>query len=367
MFSLVLSLSTLKCLLTATNGNRYVWGLIAKKLGKYKGRIYVDDYYIGDDYNILANLRKNDILDTSKIDDIKAIVAGEYSRVKEFPNCAFILDVDRQTADRIQHDYGVLVQALGSLDSLDSALSVLTKVEPDYIFLPSGKYVEWSSVLSGLTNPMTPSRSIVIVDRYLFSDDRFEKNGPDNKPKTNGVENVKAIIKALVSTNVKYVFNVLILYQASKNRTEDDECTRLKSIAEALNQIKKDKSFENMKGLLNIDIIGTWGSSGLDDYTHNRRIYSNYYTITADHKLCAFGMKPVPQNINVYKLFSKGMDGMSVIPLLEQMHTLNGISAWLRDVRNPHQVKLRKSVLYAHNGRINEEIEKYLYNDLVVF
>lgn len=338
MFSIVTELSTLQRLYRAESD----WGKIARKTSRYYVKCDIDIR----EYPDLLNLDQAGYIDSNREDAIEAILNGDYSRVYDFPNSAFILNVDKCVADRIQSEYGVVFQSAQCPDS-----SILTDVDPDYKV--SLRYVNsrdrdlsWGSILSGLVTPRMPSNSLIINDRYLFAKDKFNVNDD-----ARGVDSVKEILRTLLPSDMVNGYYVVILFWldgATKRETAEQ---LVKNVAEGINKIKKERQFKHMNGRLNIDVICLYGNNS-GEKTHNRRIISNYYTITAEHKLYVRGESAIPQNFNVYKLFSHGIDGKSDSPLVGHADTIKGI----RDVIDEALAnkKSGETVFYAHNGNMKD-------------
>lgn len=340
MFSIVTELSTLQNLYRSESD----WGKIVRKTSRYYVKCDIDIR----EYPDLLSLDQAGYIDSNREDAIEAILNGDYSRVYEFPNSAFVLNVDKSVADKIQSEYGVIFQSAQCTDS-----RLLTDVDPDYkVSLRNSnrrnRGLSWESILSGLVTPRMPSNSLIINDRYLFAGDKF-----DDKGDAPGVDSVKKILRTLLPPDMMHEFYVVILFWIDAGKIKEKAVAErfVKNIAEGINKIKKDSQFKNMSSRLNIDVICLYGNNA-GEKTHNRRIISNYYTITAEHKLSACGESAVPQNFNVYKLFSHGIDGKSDFPLVGHVDTIKGIRAAIDDVLT--NKKSVETVLYAHNGNMKD-------------
>lgn len=227
-------------------------------------------------------------------------------QIKEFPQkalfekysgCAFIMDsIDEKEASFIQTSYGVICQSVDSLDS-----SVLTQIDPDHFELISkDKGYGWRRVCEGLTNPRIPSNCIIINDRNIFANDKPKENN------TPGLDNLERILDSLLPLNFServegddaLPYHVLVNCEfGTLNDEYNSFATRINKIKRALNRPYP----------IDIEFIALKRGNDFFDETHNRRIYSNYYTISCDHKLAAFSgnTSRCSQSLDVLKLFSK--------------------------------------------------------------
>lgn len=206
-------------------------------------------------------------------------VLTDNSKVLEQPCAAFLLDIDAGVAKKIQKDYGVIFQSVNSLDTKD------LEIREDYSLEDKEVGFNWRDVLEPIKN--TPSNSLLIVDRNLFTN--------DTQSRRNGIDNIQSILHSILPDNFKGVYQVVIIFELK-------ECP-YEYIATELNKLKK--TFKKTYPI-NMNIIGlTRGSKYYAD-THNRRIVSNYYWLYADHKLCAFinNSSTVSQYITINSLYS---------------------------------------------------------------
>ena len=226
-------------------------------------------------------------------------------QIKEFPKkdlfekysgCAFIMDIDEKDANSIQTSYGVICQSVNSLDG-----SVLTQIDPDHFeLLSKDKGYGWSRVCEGLTNPRIPSNCIIINDRNIFANDKPKEGS------TPGLDNLERILDSLLplSFSERLTEDEALPYHVLVNcefKTLSDEYS---SFATKINKIKRNL---HRPYLIDIEFIALKRDNDFFEETHNRRIYSNYYTISCDHKLAAFSgsTSRCSQSLDVLKLFSK--------------------------------------------------------------
>lgn len=186
------------------------------------------------------------------------------------PFAIFILDVDEDTAHKISEKYGVVCHALSAHPHSNPIFQEgieksIEKKEPRR---------GWHELLTGENT--TPSNQMVIIDRYLFSDD---SNGITTQ---DGLDNISEILELALPEKLGVDFHVLIIFDATemgKNPlTFNQLSTKLNGIK---NSIKRP-----------YNIIIEVASISHDDFnydeTHNRRILSNYYIIRLEHSVKAF-------------------------------------------------------------------------------
>ena len=245
------------------------------------------------------------------------------SLLKKYSSCAFLMDIDPANAAKIQEQYGVICQPVSQLDD-----SILTYVAPDHFELRynDGGY-DWCRVLKGLTGPRIPSNCLIINDRNIFTNDRILEEGGTKY----GLDNIKTLLDVLLPKTFNdnphgpnyFPYHVLIIYQTDtdgnpklKYLTDPDEIEKERE-KENKREQKRLEIFHKLSEIINdvisrrykvvLELIGLKRDNPFFNRTHNRRIYSNYYTISCDHQVAAFeGNKSrCCQSIEILKLFSK--------------------------------------------------------------
>ena len=226
-----------------------------------------DDIFLDDD-NPLMLFSQAMQLDYENASAYIKGVLTDNSRVLEQPCAAFLLDVDPQTAEKIQKDYGVLVQPT---QSLDTGVAGTLEIGEAYSFDNGESGCSWKYVLDGIKD--VPSNSLFIIDRNLFAN--------DSQSRRNGIDNIQNILDSVLPETFAGVYQIAIVFDPG---TLHKDCT-YEYIATELNKLKKTL---NKTYTISISVIGLNVASQYYADTHNRRILSNYYWVYADHKLCAF-------------------------------------------------------------------------------
>jgi hypothetical protein len=223
--------------------------------------------------------------------------------LKRYSSCVFLMDIDPQEARRIQEQYGVICQSIAAMDD-----SILTSVAPDHFELEYGENgYDWKRVLKGLSIPTFPSNCLIINDRYLFTDDDILGE------KVPGYDNVVSLLDALLPKKFNenpqgpeyFPYQVLIIYQPDTNSrlTPAEIKERFDKLATKINKIRL-RTYH-----ISFELIGLNGANKNSFFqnSHNRRIYSNYFTISCDHQIAAFcrSKSRCSQSIEILKHFSK--------------------------------------------------------------
>ena len=229
----------------------------------------------------------------------KELAANPQSILKH-PHDAFLLDVDESMADAIQNQFGVLCQSTKDLShcpvSQKGCHFSLNKGETTH---------SWSELFA--EKERIPANSIIIVDRYLFG---FE--GKLRSGYLDGVNNIKQILKSALPDNVTCDFHVLVVFDASSSK---DNYFDLDVVAKDLENFKV--NVLNKPYPVEIELFSVSSKNLQYGETHNRRILSNYYIVTADHLLKVFkrdGSAITTQNLNLDYSFSEGLRDRSDMP-----------------------------------------------------
>lgn len=214
------------------------------------------------------------------------------------PHDAFLLDIDQTKAEAIQGQYGVVCQSTNDL----SKCAVSEK--GCHFNLNKGENIHtWSELFAD--KERIPANSLIIVDRYIFGYDSKCKSGY-----LDGVNNIKQILSSALPNNVSCDFHVLIIFSGS-----NDWAFNLDDVAKDLEAFKVNDL--NRPYTIDIELFSVSPRNQYYDETHNRRILSNYYIVTADHLLKAFGVDGsaiTTQKIELDYSFSEGLRDRSDLP-----------------------------------------------------
>lgn len=318
MFGIVTTLSALEVVLKGSSR----WKTIIQN-PEYWGSIKIfalEDKPIKDSMEAIFSWSSaNRIISDPEIENFPSV-----SLLNKYSSCAFLMDLDPKSAAKIQEQYGVICQSVSQLDD-----SILTSVAPDHFELKYNDYgYDWRRVLKGLADPRIPSNCLIINDRNIFTNDRILEEGRGKY----GFENIRALLDALLPKTFNdnphgpdyFPYHVLIIYQTDtdgnpkmKYLTDPDEIKKEKEkehkreqrrleifhkLSEIMSDIKQLRPYKVV-----VELIGLKRGNPFFNRTHNRRIYSNYYTISCDHQVAAFeGNKSrCCQSIEILKHFSK--------------------------------------------------------------
>ena len=235
--------------------------------------------------------------------DYNADLNSNPQDILNHPHDAFLLDMDQAKADAIQSQYGVICQSTKDLShcvvSEKGCHFSLKKGEIDHT---------WSELFADKEN--VPANSLIIIDRYIFGYEGNYRSGYRD-----GVNNIKKILSSALPINVNCDFHVLVIFDATSST---DRYFNLDTVAKEL----EDYRVNVLKRPYPVDIeLFSVSSKNLQyDETHNRRILSNYFVVTADHLLKAFrrdGSAITTQKLNLDYSFSEGLRDRSDLPQKE--------------------------------------------------
>ena len=220
--------------------------------------------------------------------------------ILKHPHDAFLLDIDKTKADTIQSQYGVVCQS-----TMDLSYCAVSEKGCHFSLNKGENTHTWSELFAD--KERVPANSIIIVDRYLFGYEGKLRSGYRD-----GVNNIKQILSSALPDNVNCDFHVLVIFDALSST---DLNFNLDAVAKELEDFK----INILKRPYPVEIELFSVSSKNPQYgeTHNRRILSNYYIVTADHLLKAFrrdGSSITTQNLNLDYSFSEGLRDRSDMP-----------------------------------------------------
>lgn len=301
----------------------------------------------------LCILYQNGKLDDSKQDIIQNVISGNKEAVMELPNSVFILDVPQTYADEIQNDYGVIC-----LSSCNPDPSILTLIDP-YLKSPiEGETdISWNDIFEGLVDPRIPSNSLVINDRNLFANDKIEhRRDGSEEYQCDGLDNIKNILENALPRSFKGTYHIFII--CDKDCIKGSNNLSFERISNRLNKIKS--GFVKEYGYdITLEIAAVGRGNDMFGDTHNRRIFSNYYTVSADHKFCAFkGLRAsCTQDIHIMKLFSSGISDRSDSPVKSHDYSMKVLKSCIQEWKLQAGNKCFASTYeYSQNGNTHTDI-----------
>lgn len=121
----------------------------------------------------------------------------------------------------------------------------------------------WGTVLKSLKG--IPSNALLLTDRYLFSG-YYPKFG-------NGIDNVQSILDTLLPKTFLGEYHVTVVFDNDNKNEEysfNDIASQLYHVKQSLHRTYP----------INMEVLGITEYNEVYDKRHNRRIISNYYTIT---------------------------------------------------------------------------------------
>lgn len=119
------------------------------------------------------------------------------------PCGAYILNIDKIAAKKIESDYGVICQSVHAIN--DDILSYYQPVD----CICNKTNHNWKSILGDITNHVT--NSIIINDRYLFIKDYYDSNSSRNN--TIGIDNCVKIIDSILPNKYADEYHILIAFE----------------------------------------------------------------------------------------------------------------------------------------------------------
>lgn len=269
---------------------------------------------------------------TGDNDFINQIATNHPEYVLEDPCAAYLLDIDKEKAEKIQNKYGVICQP----QTEDRNILTQEGWEIDTAACAQ-EQKSWKSFFAGHNCPLN---SLVIIDRYFFSSEAGETI-------EYSLHNLRQILDALLPASCPdNVIQVSIVFDFTKfNHNIDGRGYTLQTLAEKVNRVKRSvREYAYTLELLSIN-------SNCYNYedTHNRRIIANFSVTSALHKLKAFyeqNQSLADQYITFRRLFEKGLNegDKSTAPAFSQAIILDKI----KDI-----ISTSKSTIeYACNGRV---------------
>lgn len=259
--------------------------------------------------------------------------------ILEEPTAAYILDIPESEAQFLNKEYGVWCQSI--LKDLESPIFI----EPDWYIETSDETKEknWNALLSGLS---VPTNTIILLDRYLFSSESGE-NIEDS------FTNIKQILNLLLPKKVAgNILDVSIIFDFEKinfkkDKKPDGTDITMAYLAKRINKLKGEIKREYP---YNISLISISRNCPEYDKTHNRRILSNYYLVTADHKLKAYRENKAlcEQNLTFLYIFSKGLvNPRSSMPEVTRHNTIG----YIKKILEAEKKAKKSEVIIYRNGK----------------
>lgn len=330
MFSIVTTQSSLKKLME----NSASWNKVIRNTKKFYVKVESDFTGDPEDPLFLLNLAGADIEDSGEFIDN---IASHPETVLDHPESVYILELDANSCRIIQQDYGVLCYQMHD----DVCEEPHLCIKGWSITTLASKQRNWRNLLNGMK---VPSNSLVIIDRYLFSSEVGETI-------QDAYDNLGDIMDMLIPRQLKTNYHVFILFDFTC--VKQKECERIVEISQKLNKIKRNLGRDFP---IDIEILSMDGNSYKYEETHDRRLLSNYFMITATHKIKAFrDVSPIcRQDIHFKHLFSEGLDPDDKSDIPYEAHEAD--IEFVNDVLDFAYANWGNQYMYAVNGRVTDEL-----------
>ena len=275
--------------------------------------------------------------DVGENSDLAKIESMQLASISD-PCAVIILDVDANTAKKISEKYGVICHSF----SESPLLSPLFQEGIEKNIQNNEKNRGWNEIF--LSGNVSPSNSLVFVDRYLFSKD---SNGITSQ---DGIDNVFEILNHILPTSLDVDYHVMLVFDATTLETALGDT--FANISTSINRLKRrlNRPYQIIIETLSID-----HNDMNYDETHNRRVLSNYFLVRAEHSLKAFRADK--------SLYSQSLwfDWAASKGIIYQKHSdapAKALFNYLREVRRAiNQIKKSKgTVPFTQNGNSHIDI-----------
>lgn len=310
------------------------WLAISKKQNKITLAVEAESECLYDDNNpIYIFCMSNDIELISDKDYIDSI-SNNYDKVLDEPCGAFILNINMATAQEIQSGYGVICQDESNID--DNVLVY----QKDASCIKDETCHNWDEIFNDIKSQ--PTNTLIINDRFLFSHD-LNGNGV-------GIDNVVKIIDSILPELFENSYHIFIAFSHDKIKPS----MSFGKISTALN--KKIKTLRAYNIIL--EIVSYDKNCYMYEYTHNRRILTNYHLVKADHLCAAFDSSNksiVDQTITCEMLYSHGLFDNSDVPAKTHKSMIKRFEEMIKYGKE----HLKSGYNYSCNGNSNVEITSF--------
>ncbi|MDE6522285.1 MAG: hypothetical protein K2L17_05660 [Muribaculaceae bacterium] len=300
----MLALYTTECIISSIfesfeNSREDVWyNFIKKTKPSLNIVLNVDSDYEYNDDNPIAILRNAYDLEiyiegTNKDKDTSYIYRVIEMRldVIDDPSAVFVLDITPELAKQISAKYGVICHSIND-NPFESPL-FQEAFEVDAV--RKKKSENWTDILS--KDNVFPSNSLVVIDRYLFSNDADASS-------QDGIDNLYDILNNILPKRLGVEYHILIVFDdktLANGETFEIICNKINKLKKRLRGVREYP--------ITIESVSIPKGYAHYDSTHNRRIISNYFILRVDHSLKAFknGVGLYSQSIFLDWAASKGV------------------------------------------------------------
>lgn len=187
-------------------------------------------------------------------------INAETEAILTTPRAVYFLNIANDVAQKIQSDFGIIVQSTESIDDTLLRHTFYRNLPINTTCNHNGKN-GWNQLLD-IRKP--PLNSLVISDNFLFV----------NEDGVRGFKNVVQLIESLLPSDLKTDFNILLIAQEHKDK-DRTWCNKLTGdIKTAISNLNKPYN-------IIFEIV-------FAETIHKRIAISNYFTITPDKGFAVF-------------------------------------------------------------------------------
>lgn len=232
--------------------------------------IRIDDY-VKDTPDNIWEILDRDGVNVHDMDNLTRMVSSDRKNAISRPNDIFIYDDDAEKAAANSTRYGTVILPSDKTDLFSLTIGWTCD-------LIKGQQFSWSEFFKPYhMDPSPVSNSLVLIDRYLFAGSK-----DDNMDYTDGVKNLFEILDEILPREFDDEYHVLCVFDSGQIRNGD-----FNSVAD---EVKKMQSAlcRTFKIIVELLSVNRADSGRIYSETHDRRIISNYYRITASHSFTAF-------------------------------------------------------------------------------
>ena len=249
---------------------------IVKELKDYVDNIYLDEFI--EYYLIMGNAKvKINIVPgiINKMKELKEIQCGFSHSI------AIINGISDDEANDISKKYGIICIPAKDNNVDDKKFDVLKKGETIYVKQDNSNILSWKTALSNFKN--LPCNAIIISDHYFY---KQTKNASDN------------LIELIKNICVGDSIDILIICGDYSNKSNEN-CKTPENLFEdqIVFYINNIIEILNIFGgtTFNLEFVfikkSIFEDEDLYNITHNRRVFTPYFVINAEHSIAAFGNK----------------------------------------------------------------------------
>ena len=249
---------------------------IVKELKDYVDNIYLDEFI--EYYLIMGNAKvKINIVPgiINKMKELKEIQCGFSHSI------AIINGISDDEANDISKKYGIICIPAKDNNVDDKKFDVLKKGETIYVKQDNSNILSWKTALSNFKN--LPCNAIIISDHYFY---KQTKNASDN------------LIELIKNICVGDSIDILIICGDYSNKSNEN-CKTPENLFEdqIVFYINNIIEILNIFGgtTFNLEFVfikkSIFEDEDLYNITHNRRVFTPYFVINAEHSIAAFENK----------------------------------------------------------------------------